>query len=79
MRDVIGAAGQDGPERAQYSQALSDAATVENAIENPYATVLLRKLALVGVAVALGGMNRFLVMPRLLTDLRASNGSWDKQ
>ena len=36
----------------------------------PYGTVLWVKLGLVGVAVALGGANRFFVMPRLLEALR---------
>jgi putative copper resistance protein D len=91
MRHVPGATGQDGPPRAQYTQALSNSATValagiavtgiisawrglgslENATGNPYATILLVKLALVASAAALGGVNRFVVMPRLLADLRA--------
>lgn len=99
LRHAKGTTGQDGAERAQYTQALSNSATIalvgifvtgiisawrglgslENATGNPYAAVLLLKLALVGVAAALGGLNRFLVMPRLLTDLRTSNGSSDKQ
>ncbi len=44
--------------------------SLENAIGNPYVTVLLLKLALVVAAAALGSVNRFAVMPRLLTDLR---------
>lgn len=90
MRPMPGTTTQDGPERAQYTQALSNAATIalagifitgsfsawrglgslENATGNPYATVLLLKLALVAMAAALGGVNRFVVMPRLLADLR---------
>lgn len=91
MHHVPGATTGDGPERAQYTQALSNSATValagiavtgiisawrglgslENATGNPYATVLLLKLALVAIAAALGGVNRFVVMPRVLADLRA--------
>lgn len=44
--------------------------SVENAIGNPYATVLTAKLLLVASAAALGGANRFLVMPGLLPALR---------
>ena len=36
---------------------------------NPYGTTLLVKLALVALAVLLGGLNRFLVMPSLTTAL----------
>lgn len=99
LRNVTGANSQDRLERAQYTQALSNSATValigifvtgilsawrglgslENATGNPYATVLLLKLALVGLAAALGGLNRFHVMPRLLTGLRAPVRPSDKQ
>jgi putative copper resistance protein D len=44
--------------------------TIGNAFGNPYATILLLKLALVLGAAALGGLNRFVVMPALLTQLR---------
>lgn len=37
---------------------------------NPYGTVLLIKVGLVFAAAALGGMNRFIVMPALLAQLR---------
>jgi putative copper resistance protein D len=43
--------------------------SVENAIGNEYATVLLVKLAFVTGAATLGGVNRFFVMPDLLADL----------
>lgn len=43
---------------------------IENAVGNPYATTLLVKLALVLCAAALGGLNRFIVMPALLLQLR---------
>jgi putative copper resistance protein D len=43
---------------------------IGNAFGNPYATTLLVKLALVLCAAALGGLNRFLVMPALLDQLR---------
>ena len=99
MRHVPGALGQDGSERAQYTQALSNSATIalvgifatgiigawrglgslDNATGNPYATFLLLKLALVAIAAALGGANRFVVMPRLLADLRASGAPSSKQ
>lgn len=39
---------------------------VANVIGNPYGETLLIKLALVGLAAALGGFNRFIVMPPLL-------------
>lgn len=42
----------------------------DNAVGNPYATALLVKVALVLCAAALGGMNRFVVMPGLLGQLR---------
>ncbi|NML59831.1 copper resistance protein CopD [Massilia sp. RP-1-19] len=99
LRHLPGATGQDGPERAQYTQALSNSATIalagiaitglisawrglgslENITGNPYATVLLLKLALVAIAAALGGLNRFVVMPRLLAGLRAPGAPSSKQ
>lgn len=99
LRHAKGTIGQDGPERAQYTQTLSNSATIalagifvtgiisawrslgslENATGNPYATILLLKLALVATAAALGGLNRFLVMPRLLADLRSAGASSMKQ
>lgn len=99
LRNVTGANSQDRLERAQYTQALSNSATValigifvtgiisawrglgslENATGSPYATVLLLKLALVGLAAALGALNRFHVMPRLLTGLRDPFGPSEKQ
>ncbi|MGH8855289.1 MAG: copper resistance D family protein [Telluria sp.] len=42
----------------------------ENAFGNPYGTSLFIKLGLVLCAAALGGINRFFVMPRLLEQLR---------
>lgn len=44
----------------------------DNAVGNPYATALLIKVALVLCAAALGGLNRFVVMPTLLTQLRTN-------
>jgi putative copper resistance protein D len=44
--------------------------TIDNAVGNPYAATLLVKLALVLCAAALGGLNRFIVMPALLLQLR---------
>lgn len=99
FRHAKGAIGQDGAERAQYTQALSNSATtalvgvfvtgiisawrgigsLENAIGNPYSTILLLKLVLVAIAVALGGINRFLVMPRFLADLRSPGAPSIKQ
>jgi putative copper resistance protein D len=38
---------------------------------NPYGAVLLIKVALVAVAVMLGGINRFFVMPSLMAGLRS--------
>lgn len=38
-------------------------------VDNPYRTLLLFKLALVALAVALGGLNRFFVMPSLTSGL----------
>ena len=52
---------------------------LENLTGNPYATVLLLKIVLVAIAIALGGLNRFLVMPGLLADLRAAHRSSTKQ
>lgn len=46
--------------------------SLDNAIGNPYANVLLVKLALVACAALLGGFNRLLVMPSLLDALRGS-------
>jgi putative copper resistance protein D len=43
---------------------------IGNAVGNPYATILLLKLVLVLCAAALGGLNRFIVMPALLKQLR---------
>lgn len=42
----------------------------DNATGNPYATILLLKLLLVGCAALLGGVNRLFVMPSLLRALR---------
>jgi putative copper resistance protein D len=44
--------------------------TIGNAFGNPYADTLLLKLTLVLCAAALGGLNRFSVMPALLKGLR---------
>lgn len=41
-----------------------------NALGHPYGTLLFVKVALVLCAAALGGVNRFVVMPRLLAQLR---------
>ena len=46
-----------------------------NVVGNPYGTTLLVKLALVLVAAALGGLNRFVVMPSLLAQLRKGAGA----
>jgi putative copper resistance protein D len=43
-------------------------------VASPYGDALLAKLALVGVAAALGGANRFLVLPGLLRSLDAATG-----
>jgi copper resistance protein D len=45
--------------------------SLDNAFGNPYATILLFKVALVSCAAALGGLNRFIIMPSLLTALRS--------
>ncbi|MFC3458418.1 MULTISPECIES: copper resistance D family protein [Massilia] len=42
---------------------------------NPYGTVLLIKVGLVFAAAALGGMNRFIVMPGLLAQLRRTGAT----
>jgi putative copper resistance protein D len=42
----------------------------ENVLGNPYGTTLLIKIGLVLCAAALGGVNRFTVMPSLLAQLR---------
>lgn len=42
----------------------------ENAFGNPYGTTLLIKVGLVLFAAGLGGLNRFVVMPQLLEQLR---------
>jgi len=42
----------------------------DNAFGNPYATTLLIKIGLVLCAAALGGVNRFVVMPTMLSRLR---------
>lgn len=47
---------------------------LENAFDNPYATILLVKLGLVLCAAALGGLNRFILMPALLAQLRQDHG-----
>lgn len=49
--------------------------TIGNAFGNPYATTLLVKLALVLCAAALGGLNRFVVMPALLDRLRLATAT----
>jgi copper resistance protein D len=46
-------------------------------IDSPYGTALLIKLAIVGLAVALGGFNRFIVMPGLLESLRKETSPAD--
>lgn len=42
----------------------------DNAFGNPYGTTLLLKVGLVLCAAGLGGLNRFVVMPKLLAQLR---------
>ena len=42
---------------------------------NPYGTLLLGKLALVGAAAMLGAFNRFMVMPRLLAALSSGDAA----
>lgn len=42
----------------------------ENVLGNPYGTTLLIKVGLVLCAAVLGGLNRFVVMPKLLAQLR---------
>lgn len=49
--------------------------SLENVFGNPYGNTLIAKLLLVGVAAALGGYNRFLVMPPWLTLERAGNAA----
>jgi putative copper resistance protein D len=44
-------------------------------IGNPYGTTLLVKLALVALAVMLGGVNRFFVMPSLIAALRGQTAT----
>ena len=46
-----------------------------NLVGTAYGNTLLVKVALVGVAVVLGGLNRFGAMPCLITSLQASQGS----
>jgi putative copper resistance protein D len=46
--------------------------SLDNLVVNPYNVTLAAKLALVGAAAALGGFNRFVVMPGLLAGLRGS-------
>ncbi len=48
---------------------------IENVAGNPYGTLLLIKVGLVAGAAALGGLNRFTVMPALLSGLGASGPS----
>jgi putative copper resistance protein D len=48
---------------------------IENAFGNPYATTLLVKVGLVLCAAALGGLNRFVVMPALLKQLRQAGAA----
>lgn len=51
--------------------------TLDNASGNPYAAILVVKLAFVGLAALLGGANRFFVMPALLTHLRSGGAAPD--
>jgi putative copper resistance protein D len=46
--------------------------SLDNLAVNPYNATLAAKLALVAAAAALGGFNRFAVMPSLLAGLRSS-------
>jgi putative copper resistance protein D len=49
--------------------------SASNLVGSVYGNTLLVKVALVGIAVVLGGLNRFRVMPSLLAALQSSNGS----
>ena len=49
--------------------------SLENAVGNPYAAILLVKVGLVLAAAALGGLNRIVVMPPLLAALRKGHAS----
>lgn len=51
--------------------------SLDKAFGNPYATILLVKVALVLCAAALGGLNRFIVMPSLIAGLRSTPGPGD--
>jgi putative copper resistance protein D len=51
--------------------------SLDNAFGNPYATILVVKVALVLCAAALGGLNRFIVMPSLLAGLRSKPAAGD--
>ena len=46
-----------------------------NLVGSAYGNTLLVKVAVVAVAVVLGGLNRFQAMPRLLTALQSPHGS----
>ncbi len=52
--------------------ALGNLGSLANAVGTPYASALLVKLLLVAAAAALGGFNRFVVMPGLLQSLRGN-------
>jgi len=47
----------------------------ENLIGNPYGNTLVAKVLLVGVAAAMGGFNRFFVMPPWLTSESAGKAA----
>lgn len=49
-----------------------------NLTGNPYSTALLIKLCCVGVAVALGGLNRWVIMPTLIRQLLGADTSATK-
>jgi putative copper resistance protein D len=52
--------------------------SVEKLLASSYGAVLLVKLTLVAMAAALGGINKFRVMPRLLHELQVEHGQVSK-
>jgi putative copper resistance protein D len=52
--------------------------SVERLVASGYGAVLLAKLTLVAMAAALGGFNKFRVMPRLLNELQVEGGRASK-
>ena len=59
-------------------RAFEPSASARQFIDSDYGHTLLVKLALVAVAVALGGANRFIVLPRLFAELAGveNGGGW---